>query len=257
LLAPVSINGSEPLIFVLDTGAGKTLVTPRLLEELGLATVEGESASTLGMHGKTQNDVVDIRSIAVGMARVLDIRAIVLDLEHMTERKWHVDGVLGMDFLTQFDVRLEIGSNLVSFYPAAPDRDNCSACPAGIDGIEFDTIDPGFIVLPATVDSKSVNAILDTGSGHSGLNVKAASALGVVVPPMPDEALSGHRIGLETGPVRVGETTLTERAAVHVMDHPIMEELGLARQPAMLMGTDQLMGRTVTISYGLKTLFIE
>jgi hypothetical protein len=74
---------------------------------------------------------------------------------------------------------------------------------------------------------------------------------------MPDEALGGHSIGLETGPVRIGEKTLTERAAVHVMDHPIMEELGLAKQPAMLMGTDQLMGRTVTISYGLKMLFIE
>jgi predicted aspartyl protease len=257
LLVPVSINGSEPLIFVLDTGAGKSLVTPLLLERLALATVDGESASTLGMHGMTKNAFVDIRSVAVGKVRVLDIRAIVLDLEYMTERKWHVDGVLGMDFLTQFDVRLELGANTVSFYPKAPDRDNCIACPAGIDGIEFDTVDPGFIVLPATVDSKPVNAVLDTGSGHSGLNVRAAAALGVAIPPMPDEALGGHSIGLETGPVRIGEKTLTERAAVHVMDHPIMEELGLAKQPAMLMGTDQLMGRTVTISYGLKMLFIE
>lgn len=257
VLVPVSINGGDPLVFVLDTGAGKTFITPAAAEKLGLAEVPGEGASTMGVHGKTVNPEVKIQSLAVGEVRVADMQAIVLDLDHITRGNWHADGVLGMDFLRQFDVRLDFAGGVVSFYSAASDRSNCVACPAGIDGIVFDTIDPGFIVLPATVDAKPVNALLDSGSGHSGINSKAAAAMGVTLPQVPAGAPAGHSFGIQTGPVRVGETILTEQTPLFVMDHPLMESLGLADRPAMLMGTDQLKGRSLTICYGLDTLFLE
>jgi len=253
----VSIDGSEPLVFVLDTGAGRTLVTPNLVKKLGLEEVPGERTATLGVHGETENAVVEIESVGVGELHVANIEAIVLDLDHITRGNWHVDGVLGIDFLTQFDVRLDFEANMVSFYSAASDRTNCVACPAGNDGIGFETIDPGFIVLPATVDATPVKAVLDSGSGHSGLNSKAASALGVNLPPIAAGEQAGHGFGLETGPVRVGDATLAERTALHVMDHPVMESLGLADQPSMLLGTDQLTGRALTICYGLQTLFLQ
>lgn len=257
VLVPVSIDGSESLVFVLDTGAGKTVVTPKLVVKLGLEEERAEREVIRGIHGETENAVVNVQSIAVGELHVADIQAIVLNLDHITHGNWHVDGILGMDFLSQFDVRLDFGANRVSFYSAASDRSNCVACPAGIDGIGFETIDPGFIVLPATVDATPVNAVLDTGSGHSGLNLKAATALGVALPSMPAGAQAGHGFGLQTGPVRVGDTTVSERTALHVMDHPVTEALGLADQPTMLMGTDQLKGRVVTICYGLGRLFLQ
>lgn len=257
VLLPVSIDGSEPLIFALDTGSGKTFVTPGLVDKLGLEKAPGEQASTLGIHGKTENDVVMIKSVAVGEVYAADIEAIVLDLGHITRGAWHLDGIIGMDFLRQFDVQLDFGASVVSFYSAALKRSNCVACPAGVDGIAFDTIDPGFIVLPVTVDAKPVNAVLDSGSGHSGLNIKAATALGVDLPPMPASAQPGHGFGIQTGPVRLGDITLAERATLQVMDHPVMEALGLADRPSMLMGTDQLAGRAVTICYGLETIFLQ
>lgn len=257
VLVPVSINGSEPLVFVLDTGAGKTFVTPSTVDKLDLAMAPGEGASTLGAHGKTVNQVVELQSVAVGEVRVVDVQAIVLDLDHITHGNWHADGVLGIDFLRQFDVQLDFGSSEVNFYSASSDRSNCVACPAGNDGIVFETIDPGFIVLPATVDEVPVNALLDSGSGHSGLNLKAATALGVSLPPTPAGSPAGHSFGIQTGPVRVGETILVEQAPLFVMDHPIMKSLGLADRPSMLMGTDQLNGRSLTICYGLETIFLQ
>jgi len=257
VLVPVSIDGSEPLVFVLDTGAGRTMVTPELVEKLGLEEDRAEREVTRGIHGETENAVVNIQSIAVGELHVSDIQAIVLNLDHIMRGNWHLDGILGMDFLTQFDVRLDFRANTVNFYSAASDRSNCVACPTGIDGIGFETIDPGFIVLPATVDAMPVNAVLDSGSGHSGLNMKAATALGVELPSMPAGAQTAHGFGLQTGPVRVGDTTLSERTALRVMDHPIMEALGLADRPTMLMGTDQLKDRTLTICYGLAILFLQ
>jgi len=257
VLVPVSINGSDPLIFVLDTGAGKTLVTPGTVEKLNLEKVPGEVSSIFGTHGKTASPVVELQSIAVGKVNVVDVQAIVLDLDHITRGNWRADGVLGMDFLRQFDLRLDFGSNMVSFFSAASERSNCIACPAGIDGIVFETIDSGFIVLPATVNAKPVSALLDSGSGHSGLNVKAATALGVSLPSMPAGAPTGHSFGIQTGPVSVGATILAEQAPFFVMDHPLMESLGLSDRPSMLMGTDQLQDQSVTICYGLETLFLH
>lgn len=257
LLVPVSINGSEPLVFALDTAAGATMVTPALAESLALAEVPGERVATLGTHGKTENAVVELKSLTVGEAGVVDVQAVVLDLDHITKGDWRLDGILGMDFLSQFDVRLDFASNTVSLYTAALDRSDCAACPSGLDGVTFETIDPGFIILPATVDGKPVNALLDTGSGHSGLNGEAAAALGVTLPPTTESAPAGHGMALQTGPVAVGGFTLAELATLHVMEHPIMEALGLADSPAMLMGTDQLASRIVTICYGLGTLFLQ
>lgn len=256
VLVPVSIDGSDPLVFVLDTGAGRTSVTPSLVEKLGLEEVPGERAATLGVHGKSENPIVKIQSVAVGEVHVDDVNAIVLDLEHITRGDWHVDGILGMDFLTRFDVRLDFEAKLVSFYSAASTRSSCVVCPEGIDGIEFETINPGFIVLPATLDAMPVSAVLDSGSGHSGINLNAATALGVNLPPTTPGTPTGHGFGLQTGPVRIGDATLSERATFHVMNHPVMDSLGLTNRPTMLLGTDQLRDRTVTICYGLRTLFV-
>ncbi len=257
ILLPVSIDGSEPLIFVLDTGAGKSVVTPGLVDRLGLAAVPGESVATLGVHGKSDNAMVQLHSVAVGDARVAGIQAVVLDLNHITRGAWHADGILGMDFLRQFDLRLDFGASTVSLYAPALDRTDCRACPADATGLAFETIDPGFIVLPVQVDGKPFGAVLDTGSGHSGLNSKAAVALGVTLPPMGAGAPTGHGFGLQTGPVQIGDVSLAERATLRVMDHPVMEALGLADRATMLLGTDQLAGWALTISYSLGMLFVQ
>ena len=260
VLVPVSINGAEPMVFSLDTAAGRTSITSTAAEKLALAEIPGETANMLGIHGLTKNPVVGIESLAVGDGEVRDQQAVVFDLDHITRGEWHVDGLLGMDFLQQFDLRLDFAARTMALLPRATGPAGCPACPAGLEGSPFETIEPGFVVLPLTVDGRQVRAVLDTGSGHSGLNGKAAEALGVELPPMPAAAPGGgqvHGFGLQTGPLRLDEQVLNERPTLRVMDHPVMEALGLAEGPAMLMGTDQLAGRTLTISYGLGRVFVE
>jgi predicted aspartyl protease len=258
ILVPVSIEGSEPLVFVLDTGAGKTVVTPKLVDSLGLSKVSDETQTTVGVHGVTKNVMIELPPVSVGEASAAGLQAVMLDLEHITRGQWRADGILGMDFLSRFDVRLDFAASELSLFSSSDSDGSASgACATGADGIAFETIEPGFIVLPATVDEKPVSALLDTGSGHSGINTKAALAMGVTLPPMPAGASAGHGFGLQTGPVRVGDTLLTERTTLAVMDHPVMESLGLADRPNMLMGTDQLAGQVLTICYGLKTLLLQ
>jgi len=257
ILVPVSVDGRAPLTFILDTGAGKTTVTPALARDLGLSAVPGESAGMRGVHGLTENPVVRIPSLGIGEVRLLDQKAVVMDLDHITRGQWRADGVIGMDLLREFDIRVDFQAGSVALFPGASSRTDCPACPAGLEGTAFESIQAGFVLLPATVDGHPVKAVLDTGSGHSGLNTKAAESLGVSLPEMPKGPAGQHGFGLQTGPVLIGDQVLTQRATLRVMDHPVMEALGLADGPSMLMGTDQFTDRTLTISYGLGRVFVE
>jgi len=253
----VSVDGRAPLTFILDTGAGKTTVTPALARDLGLSAVPGESAGMRGVHGLTENPIVRIPSLGIGDVRLLDQEAVVLDLDHITQGRWQADGIIGMDLLRAFDLRVDFETKSIGLLPAATGPKDCPACPPGLAGTPFESIQTGFILLPVTVDGKPVSAVLDTGSGHSGLNTKAALSLGVELPPLPAGSPRGHGFGLQTGPVRLGDQVLTERATLRVMDHPVMEALGLSDGPSMLMGTDKFGDRTLTISYGLGKVFVE
>ena len=63
IIVPVSINGSGPYDFMLDTGCGKTMVDQRLAEELHLSRV-GEK-TVVGVMASAKMSVVHANSISV------------------------------------------------------------------------------------------------------------------------------------------------------------------------------------------------
>jgi predicted aspartyl protease len=163
ILVPVSINGSPPLVVALDTAAGRTTVTSAVARQLTLPESPGETAKVAGVHGLTENPVVQLRSVSIGDAEARDFKAVVMDLDHITRGVWRADGILGMDYLQNFDLRLDFGVRTVSLFPRAASPKSCPACPKGRQGIAFESIHTGFIVLPVTVDGRPVRAVLDTG----------------------------------------------------------------------------------------------
>ena len=185
ILVPVAVDGQESLTFILDTGAGRTTVTPALARELGLSPLPGESVGMRGVHGMTENAVVRIASLSIGDVRLVGQEAIVMELDHITRGQWQADGIIGMDLLRRFDLRLDFQARSVALLPRASSLQSCPACPAGSEGTPFELIQTGFVLLPVAVDGHPLRAILDTGAGHSGLNTKAAKSLGVTLPDLP------------------------------------------------------------------------
>ena len=104
-----------------------------------------------------------------------------------------------------------------------------------------------------------MTGMLDTGSGHSGINRLAAGSLGLDI-PKPESSVGpyGHGFGIQGGPIKAGEVVLQETAQLAVVDRAdIFEAFGLANQPRMLMGTNLLKNRVLSISYGRSTLFVQ
>lgn len=103
LLVPVTIDGSEPLTFVLDTGASVTAIDRGVADELGLATT-GIDGQVSGVSGETTGTGVAVDAWTLGEVE-LDARDIVaLDLGEGIggDDGLGVDGLLGGDVLSAF-----------------------------------------------------------------------------------------------------------------------------------------------------------
>jgi hypothetical protein len=98
---------------LLDTGADRTLVSPRTLVAAGVSLVRPVATGQMvGVTGGTDVPVVRIGSLEVGEARV----GAMLVLSHHVNQSG-IDGLLGRDFLEQFHVTIDSRSGLVTIAP--------------------------------------------------------------------------------------------------------------------------------------------
>jgi predicted aspartyl protease len=111
IVVDARINGGASVKLILDTGAGGTLISPRALAAAGVSlTRDTRAARTRGIARDTEVEVqqVAIDSLEVGGARVG--RMLVASYEmNMPD----VEGLLGQDFLGQFNVTIDSGAGVV------------------------------------------------------------------------------------------------------------------------------------------------
>ncbi len=103
IIVPVSINGSGPYDFLLDTGASKTIIDQKLADELALPRVTEKNVS--GMLGSAKMSVVHIDSLSVAGATVGGGE--IFSSDHAATVTGKVRGVLGEDFLQNFDLLID------------------------------------------------------------------------------------------------------------------------------------------------------
>jgi predicted aspartyl protease len=111
IIVDARINGGATTKLILDTGAGGTLISPRALAAAGVSLTRGTRAATSrgvakGVEVETVRVIID--SLEVGGARVG--RMVVSSYE----MDWpDVEGLLGQDFLGQFNVNIDPAAGVV------------------------------------------------------------------------------------------------------------------------------------------------
>ena len=111
IVVDARINDSATAKLILDTGAAATLISPRALAAAGVSLTRGTRVGkTRGVAKGVEVDItqVPIQSLAVGGARVGRMMVASYDMD-MPE----VEGLLGQDFLAQFNVTIDAGSGVV------------------------------------------------------------------------------------------------------------------------------------------------
>jgi predicted aspartyl protease len=107
LLVEVLVNSRDAFQFVLDTGAGQTVVSPELAHRMGMEDLS--IASVVGAGGPTPGSLSVAQSLSVGRASLNGVAVIVADifsgLSQATGAR--LDGVLGFNFLRHFTVDID------------------------------------------------------------------------------------------------------------------------------------------------------
>jgi predicted aspartyl protease len=106
ILLPVRVNGEGPFEFILDTGAGTSLLSSDLAKKLNIkiiSTKEGQSAG-----GKISVSLAKVDSFAVGQAKLEDLDVGIVDLTHIGKTiGTKIDGDVGYNFLKHFRITID------------------------------------------------------------------------------------------------------------------------------------------------------
>ncbi len=169
LVVQARIGGEGPFNFVLDTGAGTTVVTPELSARLHLTANGSVNLATSGKSAVSAGAVV-LPSVVVGGASASKVAAVVAplppDLTYQG-RFGRIAGILGATFLRQFAVTIDYGSGLVLFaapgtFVAPPDAQRVAA-----------SAYQGAVTVAGSVSGASTTMEID--SGNNGLSLVSAA----------------------------------------------------------------------------------
>src|SRR5258707_3192041 len=107
----VSVNHSGPYNFLLDTGNQITMVDHSLAAELHLNTLGSAVVEGVGFHAAASVAQLDV--LEVGSHAVANQKVVVFDIQNPHSVDLHFRGVLGEDFLSQFDMLIDNAHNLL------------------------------------------------------------------------------------------------------------------------------------------------
>lgn len=114
LVVPVRINGEGPYDFVLDTGATVTCLDDQLASALDLREVRGVIGTAAGVGGAGGVSLVSVDSLSIGGVRAFELEACVIDLEHLSGVGLELDGLIGLNVLSEFRVTLDFQQNILT-----------------------------------------------------------------------------------------------------------------------------------------------
>ena len=134
MIVAVSVNHSGPYNFLLDTGTQMTMVDPALAAELHLNT-QG-SAGVAGVGFLASAPVAQLDLLEVGSHAVANQKVLVFDFQNSHSVDLHLfRGVLGEDFLGEFDLLIDNAHNLLCL-------DDSSAMAADVKGPHIALVTP-------------------------------------------------------------------------------------------------------------------
>jgi len=117
ILLPVIVNGQGPFQFALDTGASRTMLSSELAEKLAIEVADDSPVTAGG--GQIKIFAANVASLVLGNARVFDHAVGVGEFLAMLSQAIgaRLDGIIGYNFLNQFQVTIDYPRRLLKLQP--------------------------------------------------------------------------------------------------------------------------------------------
>jgi predicted aspartyl protease len=117
ILLETMVNGKGPFRFVLDTGAGVTIISPGLAKKLNIKPHKRKKPDkATGAGGTMQIQFGTVKSLKVGEARLERLKVGIMDLSGIGKAiETEIDGIIGYNFLKKFRVTIDYPKQTVTF----------------------------------------------------------------------------------------------------------------------------------------------
>ncbi|MES3091137.1 aspartyl protease family protein [Sphingomonas aerolata] len=239
MTVPVSIAGTGPQKFVVDTGAQRTVISRELAAVLRLAP--GRIVRVTGMTGSDSVATVIIPALRVGTIDTPAIEAPAIAAQNLGAL-----GLLGIDTLQGRAVGIDFDTRTMTVTPARR-RNRRERTERGEIVVRARSLFGQLVVTDAYCNGVRIRVIIDTGSSVSMGN--AALRRKLLRKPVRSQSIALTGVTGQTvmadystiDRVMIGSLTITSLPiALTAVDAPPFRQFGLAERPAILLGMDAL-----------------
>jgi predicted aspartyl protease len=257
-IVTLSANG-VPVTLVLDTGAEGTIFTPAVAQRIGAQRPRVEFQRQLhGIAGTLPTSEVELRSFTLGGVAIPWRRVRVAPVNVASVFSGPLDGVLGADSLSSFDVDLDLPGHRMVLYGKQTCPGAAPAWPEPYVKIIAGRSQGDHLFFPVELDSRRIDAFVDTGSQFTVLSTRAAFALGVTAP-----VLARDRVVTVRGAAAEQLSAYVHRFAqlkigAEIIRNPeiIVTDVRLS-DADLVLGIDFLRSRRIWLSYGSQQIFLS
>ena len=256
ILLPVEVNGEGPFEFILDTGAGTSLLSTELGQKLGVEIIgkkEGQSAG-----GAVSVSLAKVRSLAVGSAAMTDVDVGLVDLGHVGRTVGaKIDGDLGYNFLKHFRITLDYRRNEVRFDD--PKRFELAGPSTAVTEVAMRLANPAKPLILVDVYANGRGPFqfaIDTGTSTTAITPELAKELGVLTSPIGPATTGGSQVAVTAGVLQsfqVGGARIHDSSVI-VADFFAMLSNAVGAKLDGIVGYNFLRNYKVALDYPNKTL---
>ena len=263
ITVPVEINGIVATM-ILDTGAQRSLVTQEAVQRLVLARDEWVGTTMRGVGGIETRPNADPRSLKLGgvplARRTLNhdtsLTVGVIPRTHIGPLV--IDGVLGRDFLSVFDLDIDVPDRRLTLYQVHDCAGRFLPWDGSYAAVPVTLPTESALVVPVILDSTPLRALLDTGASSSMIAAPGLFRLGLQPASFagdPADQVSGMGSHIVT---MHRHTFRSLQVGGQKTDSPVLWVAPVQLTPIvdMLLGADWLAGRRIWISYATRQLFV-
>ncbi len=251
-------NGAA-VTLLLDTGAQTTVLAPDAAQRIGARRPRIEFPREMqGIAGSLRTGEVELQSFTMGGVALPWRRVRVAPLYVTGLFATPLDGVLGADTLSSFDIDIDLPGHRLVLYQ----KQTCAgAAPAWIppySKIPARRSLGDHLCFPVQLDGRSITAFIDTGAQFSVVSKRAAAALGITDPVLAhDPTMTVHGAAAEQ---LDGHVHRFSQLAIgtEVTGNPEIGVTDLRLSDAdLVLGVDFLRSRRVWMSYGSQLIFLS
>lgn len=252
------INGAAAT-FLLDTGAERTILTAAAAKRLGVEPHYEYARRMRSLNSAVASGDAMLHSFDLGGMVLSDFRVLVGSVSLPALAGRPLDGLLGADFLTGFEVDLDLAHRRVILYAPPP----CAlAGPAGW-GEPYATIKANLslhdrLFFPVSLNGRALAALIDTGAQLTALDADSAAALGVAAPSLARDPVAN----LRGAAAEVVKSHAHRFARLDIdgeaLRDPVIVVTRLGLQDAdLVLGADFLRWQRVWLSYRSHQIFLQ